>query len=307
MIARSRNRGAPPAAIPAAALSLPPEHSGIGPVSAHLVRLEPGFYAFRLVHATGWSRAGLGFAVPVVQVSELSGPDATLEIRDPEGGSRSWLGGSHQVLFVKAPGGGTALITGYLARDPEASPLRLDVFRIGGDARSLPAQDAGAPLLTLDLSGDDSGPWPRPVTVHVLTHIRGRGDVRFFDAPWAGRLGPGQWIEAFTLAPRPSHIAMALEYKGLMAGGNETPWLPCGTPCGTSGRSIPLLGFAIRQRASPGDMRYDCEYSGYFASGATAGPARNGAPCRSPAESDPLEGLQIAITRRPARTSARTA
>jgi hypothetical protein len=243
----------------------------------------------------------LGFAVPLVEVSEPPADNAALEIVDAEGGPGCWLGGQHQVLFVKAPGGGTALVTGYLARDPDAPPLRLDVFRIGGEVLSPAGHDAGSPILTLDLTGAEDGPWPRPVTVHVLAHIRGRGDIRFFDTSWAGRLGPGQWIEAFILAPRPAYVAAALEYKGLVGGGNETAWLPCGTPCGTRGRGTPLLGFAIRQKAGAGDMRYDCEYSGYFASGATAGPARNGAPCRSSAENDPLEGLQVRITRRPAR------
>jgi hypothetical protein len=89
-----------------------------------------------------------------------------------------------------------------------------------------------------------------------------------------------------------------------MAGGGETDWLPCGTPCGTRGRGTPLLGFAIRQKPGPNEMRYDCEYSGYFGSGATSDPARNGAPCRSLGENDALEGMQITITRRPSRMPA---
>jgi hypothetical protein len=67
---------------------------------------------------------------------------------------------------------------------------------------------------------------------------------------------------------------------------------------------MPLLGFAIRQRALPDGGQIDCEYAGYFQSGVTAGPFRNGAPCRSPRENDPLEGMQVRIALRPPRARA---
>jgi len=92
--------------------------------------------------------------------------------------------------------------------------------------------------------------------------------------------------------------ASAIEYKGLSASGVETDWLPSGSRCGTSGRSTPLIGFAVRQKAGVAGARFDCEYSGYFQSGAVSGPARNGAPCLSTAANDPLEGLQLRIVDR---------
>jgi len=144
------------------------------------------------------------------------------------------------------------------------------------------------------------------VGLDIVAHIRGRGDVRFSDTPWAGRLGRGLWIEGFMILPHGSPAAAAVEYKGLTASGTETPWIGSGTFCGTRGRGTPLVGFAVRQRAVPGGIPLDCEYTGYFQSGATAGPTRNGAPCRSVIEHDALEGMQLRITPRPAPRATTT-
>jgi hypothetical protein len=57
----------------------------------------------------------------------------------------------------------------------------------------------------------------------------------------------------------------------------------------------------VRQKAVAGGALFDCEYTGYFQSGATSRPTRNGAPCRSAVDNDPLEGMQLRISRRPAR------
>ena len=145
---------------------------------------------------------------------------------------------------------------------------------------------------------------PDGAGLEVVAHIRSRGDVRFVDAPWAGRLGPGLWIEGFTVLPHKGLAAGAIEYKGLTASGTETPWTDGGDFCGTRGRGLPLIGFAVRQKSAPGSAPLDCEYSGYFQSGAIAGPTRNGAPCRSATDNDPLEGLQLRITPRPPRPSS---
>jgi hypothetical protein len=212
------------------------------------------------------------------------------------------------MLFVKAPLGGTALLTAYLARDADEKPVEVEIRRLGGDnaaADLFAAEGRLRPIATVRMGGPaaefDS---PRPASFEIVAHVRGRGDLRFGDGTWAGRLGRGQWIEAFSIVPRDRSVASAIEYKGLAASGAETPWIACGLPCGTRGRSMPLLGFAIRQRAIPGGARFDCEYAGYFQSGATAGPSRNGAPCRSPNDNDPLEGMQVSITPRPSRPAS---
>ena len=136
------------------------------------------------------------------------------------------------------------------------------------------------------------------VPLQIKTHIRSRGDVNFADAPWAGRVAPGLWIESFSIQPLKQLAAHDIEYKGLTGTGFETPWLSDDQICGTKGMSVPLVGFAMRLKPGPATAAYDCEYSGYYRSGVTVGPLRNGAPCRSTVANDPLEGIQIRIVKR---------
>ena len=279
--------------------------------AARLVPLEPGFYAFSLAAETGWRDSVSGFALPAVQVCAAP-PDAdphggrsggAVEVTDSSGRAGSWLGGRHKVLFVTSPaGGGAALVTGYLARDPDSLPLQLEIRRVDRLAPAPPA-----PVLTLSLGGPvRAARSPQPIGLDIVAHIRGRGDVRFQDTAWAGRLGPGLWIEAFMVFPRNRSAVAAIEYKGLTASGAETPWIGSGSLCGSRGQGTALIGFAVRQKSVPGGEPVDCEYTGYFQSGATAGPARNGAPCRSAIDNDPLEGMQLRITPRPAPAASTT-
>lgn len=271
-----------------------PPPASIG-AAARLISLAPGLYAFTLAGTL----AGDGHPVPgapiqamhVAAVHVAAPPAGAAEITDGFGRAGSWLGGGRDVLLVKAPaGGGAALATAYLPEGPERPPAALRIRRI---------DPPGTPPVTLTIAPETAAPLPPPASLEVVAHVSGRGDVRFVDAPWIGRLGPGTAIEAFTLLPRDPAVAAAIECKALSAGGAETAWLAAGVPCGTSGRAVPLIGFAIRQKQGAGGALFDCEYAGYFRSGATAGPVRNGAPCRSPSGNDPLEGMQVRITARP--------
>ncbi|MGA2189915.1 MAG: glycosyltransferase [Steroidobacteraceae bacterium] len=139
----------------------------------------------------------------------------------------------------------------------------------------------------------------------IAAHIRARGDMSFADAPWAGRVAAGLWIEAFSIKPLAQLEPGDLEYKALTGAGFETPWVSDGRMCGTKGMAVPLLGYAVRLKPGPHSAGYDCEYTGYFKSGVTVGPLRNGAPCQSTATSDPLEGIQVRIFKKPSPMGAR--
>src|ERR1700733_14214671 len=128
--------------------------------------------------------------------------------------------------------------------------------------------------------------------------------MSFDDAPWAGRVAPGLWIESFSVRPLEQFGAQDIEYKGLTGSGFETPWLSDDKMCGTKGMSVPLIGFAVRLKPSPQTPAYNCEYSGLLKSGVVVGPFRNGAPCRSAVANDPLEGVQIRLTRRMSSAAA---
>ena len=287
---------------------------------ARLIALEEGFYAFSILGEVSWSGAAPGFSIPAVHVSAPPDHYDALEITDIYGQPAGWLGARHAMVFVRSPpGGGRALVTAYPARDPELPPLQLEIRRLdavgfaasaaekkgAGDRPAQPApgvpQPPFATLLLADPVATPAG--GEELRIEIVAHIRRRGDIRFVDAPWAGRLGPGLWIESFTILPRHRLAAAAIEYKGLTAAGAETDWLSSGAPCGTRGVNTPLVGFAVRQKPIGGNALFDCEYTGYFQSGAIVGPCRNGTPCLSAATNDPLEGMQLRIVERPKRTN----
>ncbi|HEX3952545.1 MAG TPA: hypothetical protein VHW90_03160 [Stellaceae bacterium] len=299
---------APPTRPAATAASIPE-------FAVRLVPLEPGFYAFGMVGEISLRRPAIGLPLPAIHVGAAPEAAGEVEISDGFGGQGCWLGGGQNMLFVKTPTGGAVLVTGYLSRDPASTALELAIRRI--DPAAWPTIDGKeavsartlAPPVTLRLSGGSAEEQSAAARQHleVVAHIRGRGDLRFIDQPWVGRLGAGAWIEAFTVIPRSEWAAAGIEYKGLTGSGTETPWLGSGLSCGTRGMSIPLLGFAVRQKGLSADALFDCEYSGYFQSGRTVGPVRNGVPCRSPVANDPLEGLQLRVTPRrrpPARQTS---
>jgi hypothetical protein len=261
--------------------------------AARMVTLEPGLYAVSVADEKRPRQRAAGVGLHAVHLCVPPQLAAAVTITDSVGGAGGWLGGRRTMLFVAAPAGGAVLATAYVAGNPESDPLELEF-------RRLDAARAAAPPARLRLTLGDAAaapPTPQPVSVEIVAHIRGRGDVRFVDAPWIGRLERGAWIEALTIRPRDASAAAAIEYKGLNASGAETPWLAAGSLCGTRGEGTPLIGFAVRQKVAAGAL-FDCEYSGFFQSGTIVGPCRNGAPCRSALADDPLEGLQLRITLR---------
>ncbi len=274
----------------------------VGDFAARVLRLRQGTYVVALAGG-GAPVPALGLPLPAAQLCALP-EHAGVEIKDERGRPASWLGGPNRRLFVSIGSPEEAIVvSGYLARGPNAEPLRLEI-RAVATAPASRAPLTAQPTMALRLDREEPA---GPIALDVVAHIRGRGDVRFLDAPWTGRIGPGQWIEAFAVFPRNRTVAAAVEYKGLMANGDETPWLACGALCGTRGRGLPLIGFAVRQKAGTTGLRIDCEYSGYFQSGMTSGPARNGAPCRSERENDALEGFQLRIIPRTPSGGSRTA
>lgn len=290
MIARRSRAGVPPTPLP---LSEAPQHA-----VARLVPLAPGLYAFSLAVDIRARDPVAGLVLPRVHVSAAPRREGAIEITNGFGRAGSWLDGRNAVLFVTSPaGGGAALVTGYLAGEPNPMPLELDIRRIAAPGPAAPAAPMTLTLGDFAVAEEE----PQSLGLEIVAHIRERGDVRFQGAPWVGRLGPGLWIEGFIIIPSGRLAETAIEYKGLSASGTETPWLDSGLLCGSRGMGIPLIGFAVRQKAVAGTAPLDCEYTGYFQSGATVGPARNGAPCRSAIDDDALEGIELRITPRPTR------
>jgi hypothetical protein len=112
-------------------------------------------------------------------------------------------------------------------------------------------------------------------------------------------MGQQVWIEAFAIHSVGSITADLIEYRGLTAEGVQTPWLSSQILCGSRGRGMPLVGFAVRLKPEIAD-RYDCIYRGRFAAAGLSEPLNTGDLCSSSVPGDPLEAFELRIVERSA-------
>jgi GT2 family glycosyltransferase/glycosyltransferase involved in cell wall biosynthesis len=292
----------------------PPEAAAEDGLSAsvQVLPLPAGLYLFS-VNSSGSPRADTGqLALPAMHVGLGPGmrPEQ-MQFMEGAADHGAWLFAATDQLVAKiAAGGATMILTSV--RAPGGEALSIKVERLNARLDATLAFSAPVPGVTARAnSGLAAAAAPRtpvfgtaaanlPLSVQIGAHIRTRGDMTFADVPWAGRIAPGLWIESFSVLPLEQFGAGDIEYKGLTGSGFETPWLSDDQACGTKGMGVPLVGFALRLKATPAASGYDCEYSGYFQSGLTVGPLLNGAPCRSTVANDPLEGIEIRLIRHPA-------
>jgi len=126
--------------------------------------------------------------------------------------------------------------------------------------------------------------------IAVAVRARGQGELTFEADAWARAGGEHGWIEGVRI-----ELAGA-QYRAILAGGAQTPWMDAPAWCGDPAGSRPLMGLALRLG---GDLalarRLEC--AAVFASGLTAVAAADGAFCRSPMQNDPLVALRIAVSR----------
>ena len=287
---------------------------GLG-AAVQVLPLPAGLYLFSVKSASAAPARGSGqLSVPAVHVG--LGPGVRSEQVEFIAGPSThgaWLFAPGDLLVAKVNDTGATLILTSV-RAPSGEVLSIKVERLDARAAAAaaaapalqsappaapaPAAPAKKPSVSVATSPDSA----RSLPIQIGAHIRTRGDMRFMDVPWAGRVAPGLWVESFSIRPLERLGAQDVEYKGLTGSGFETPWLSDDKMCGTKGMAVPLVGFAVRLKPGPAATAYDCEYSGYFQSGVTVGPLRNGAPCRSTVANDPLEGLQVRLVKRSAPT-----
>jgi GT2 family glycosyltransferase/glycosyltransferase involved in cell wall biosynthesis len=260
----------------------------------------PGLYLFRVRSVTPTTSAGrTDIPLPAVNLTVVpDGSPGNVEFMSAPSGSGTWLRNPSDMVVARVADGVTTLLLTSL-RNPDGPPLSIEVERLGKQETP-----AGPDAVISEASeGGSSAPTEEPLSppglrAELCLHIQRRGDRVFTTPAWAGFRGERIWIESFSINPLEMISTDQIEYKGLTATGYETPWLSKGTLCGTRGKSMPLLGFAIRVKPRSGGQLFDCEYTGAFLSGAVVGPCRNGAPCVSAQSDDPLEAMQLRILER---------
>jgi len=286
--------GPTPAAPPAVA-----EAPSLAVTAVRMMRVEEGLHALHVGELAGDGGAVSGMTVPAAHVAvPLAGDGGGVEIVAAFPGRGPWLGKPGGTLVLRAAaGGGYVLVTGYGLPGAQPAPLPIELRRIDGTPAAAPAATAAPARGATAAAGTAAPAESREIPTEILLHIERAGDRLFPGRGWVGALGRRLRIEAFTVRPLETLAPSDIEMKGFLPNGGETPWVPGGVLCGTRGRGLPLIGFALRVVPQQAD-RFEVAYQGsFFASGISA-LHQNGEPCRAAAGDDPLEAVNVRLIER---------
>ena len=207
----------------------------------------------------------------------------------------AWLGKEGGLVVLRSPpGGGQVLVTAY-----------------GDDAPSMLGRIAVRPLERSSTGSRQERRAPRPADrgtgtkpglaitddTEVVVRVELEGDRSFQGSGWAGVVGSGLHIEAFSVLPKGDLTQHDIEYKAIGADGRETRWMSDAQLCGARGRGLSLTGFAVRLSSGFED-HYDVLYRGAFAGSGTTDWVRNGEQCVSMRRGEPLEAIMVRIAPR---------
>lgn len=255
----------------------------IVPVVARVMRLQAGL-----------SVVEIGVDKPSsapVRVGQLPSAAEGIDLLAAGGGGEQWLPDEDNLIVVRAPQAGALLLAtafGSSGRSPSAPRAavrslesQIPAFHQPPDAATLPAEQPSA-------RGH------REIRVEVTVHLEGVGDRVFPGATWAGPPGERKRVEGFAIKPLQELRANEIEYKVLHPGGVETPWIAGPLFCGTRGRGLPIVGFAVRVAPHVQDQ-FAVVYQGAFFRGGVTESRGNGAPCLPAIAGDALEGINIRV------------
>jgi hypothetical protein len=302
-----RGRAAPESAPPSAPPSAPgpdapptpavPEPPAVAVTAVRLLRVDEGLHALRIGEIAASPGQVAGMAVPAAHVSAPFAEDGNgVEIVASFPRRGPWLGKEGGTAILRSPlGGGYILITVYGGPGQETSDLPLDLWRLDGPGNGL--EEAGTPAPRPGGGRIAAATGTRDIPTEILLHIERAGDRLFPGRGWVGALGRRMRIEAFSIRPLEGLAPAELEMKGLLPNGGETPWVPGGTLCGTRGRGLPLIGFAVRVVPQRAD-RFEVFYQGSFFVGGISDLHQNGDPCRATTADDPLEAINVRLVER---------
>jgi hypothetical protein len=124
-----------------------------------------------------------------------------------------------------------------------------------------------------------------------MLHVQRLGDLYFGEGA-VPPIAHGLAVEALVIDSRDDQDACMVEYRARTADQFETPWLTDKMLCGSRGRGVPLLGFAVRTRYTASE-HFDFKYRGYFRKAGWTAFSSTGDWCQSPEPNDPLEGIAL--------------
>ncbi len=264
-----------------------------------MLRVDEGLYALRVGEIAGNPGAIAGMAVPVAQVSVPFAEDGGgVEIVASFPGRGPWLGRDGGTVILRSPiGGGHLMVTVYGEPGQPAGELSLDLQRLDGRGGGV---NEAAPRIARPPGGQAAGAAPaegRDTPTEILLHIERAGDRLFPGRGWVGALGRRMRIEAFSIRPLERLVPEDIEMKGFFPNGGETSWVPGGVLCGTRGRGLPLIGFAVRVVPQHAD-RFEVVYQGSFFAGGISPMHQSGDPCLAATADDPLEAINVRLIER---------
>ncbi len=282
-----------------------PEPPAVAVTSVRMLRVDEGLYALRIGEIGGSPGEVAGMAVPAAHVAAPFVEDGNgVEIIASFPRRGPWLGKEGGTAILRSPlGGGYVIVTVYGGPGQETSALSLDLRRLDGPGDG--DDEAGTPAAR-PTGRAPAATATRDIPAEILLHIERAGDRLFPGRGWVGALGRRMRIEAFSIRPLERLAPAELEMKGFLPNGGETPWVAGGALCGTRGRGLPLIGFAVRivpQRAD----RFEVLYQGSFFVGGISDLHKDGDPCRAATADDPLEAINVRLIERvaaPEKTDA---
>ena len=199
-------------------------------------------------------------------------------------------------MILRSPArGGYVVVTVYGDPGEQIADLAVELRRLDGAGNSV--EEAGPALAGPGQAQASAAAGTREIPTEILLHIERAGDRLFPGRGWVGALGRRMRIEALSIRPLERLVPADIELKAFLPNGGETPWVPGGTLCGTRGRGLPLIGFAVRVVPQRAD-RFEIAYQGSFFAGGISSTRQNGEPCRAATGDDPLEAINVRLIER---------
>ncbi|WP_027184086.1 hypothetical protein [Desulfovibrio inopinatus] len=256
---------------------------------AKVIPLTAGIYAVKYTKRTVKPVEVFGATFPAMQITALhcTVEKPKVRILSDEVETSAWLTSPGDVVILKVTDDDAkVLLTTYRPAEYEKGGMKVEFVKISQRSEDVtPVQPQVQPQVE-----------PPVPTVRLAAHIQNVGDRRIEPGQWAGAQGSRLRIEAFSIEAA-GLSPQSLEYMAIAANGGQTRWSPMGAFCGSKGRGIPIVAFAVRLNG-PAAEEFDVVYQGSFFDSGPGEPFKNGELCRSVKDKDPLESFIVRLVRK---------